>query len=610
MHYFTGKIRLKQVFLSYIINTFISLMLTLPLLFKAVNDAGLPLFYSLLMFFSNALWLNLIVSLVPIIFSLPFFPEKLFKLFTIIAFTFLQGFIIADVKIFNYFKFHINAIVINFLTTEGAGDSLKLGTTTILFFVFMILILILIQLFILKNKIIDAKKIPFKLILVFISIIFLDKFVYAYSDIKNKTEVLSIARFFPFYQKFTAERFLTKYFGLKPVPKDNFNIKVSGKILNYPLSELKGEKIKRYNIIFIVADGFRYDMLTPDITPNLYQFGKENIILENHFSGGNGTRFGIFTLLYGLYGNLWHAFLDSRQSPVFLDTLQKLDYDFSILSSTRLSYPEFRSTAFVKLQEYIFDTHTEIFAYKRDRIITDKFKEFLDKNEKPFFGFIFYNSSHQFYQYPPEFEKFKPVITGDLNYMKKMDSETMIRLKNRYKNSLYYIDSLIKEVIETLKKKNKLDNTIILITGDHGEEFNENGFFSHTSSFDDYQIKTVALMHIPGIKKRTITNITSHIDIVPTILSFMGYNTPPKEYSHGKNMLSENQNEYTFSFNWYDGSIVTKDYRIVIPLTTEKTRLIEVYTAKDYKKIEGKEIIKAYNKAMIELSEGLGRFLR
>lgn len=610
MNYFTGKIRLKQVFLSYIINIFISLMLTLPLLFKAINDAGLPLFYSLLMFFSNALWLNLIVSLLPIIFSLPFFPEKLFKLFTIIAFTFLQGFIIADVKIFNYFKFHINAIVINFLTTEGAGDSLKLGTTTILFFVFMILILILIQLFILKNEIIDAKKIPFKLILVFISIIFLDKFVYAYSDIKNKTEVLSIARFFPFYQKFTAERFLTKYLGFKPVPKDNFNIKVSGKILNYPLSELKGEKIKRYNIIFIVADGFRYDMLTPDITPNIYQFGKENIILENHFSGGNGTRFGIFTLLYGLYGNLWHAFLDSRQSPVFLDTLQKLDYDFSILSSTRLSYPEFRSTAFVKLQEYIFDTHTEIFAYKRDRIITDKFKEFLDKNEKPFFGFIFYNSSHQFYQYPPEFEKFNPVITGDLNYMKKMDSETMIRLKNRYKNSLYYIDSLVKEVIDKLKAKNKLDNTIILFTGDHGEEFNENGFFSHTSSFDDYQIKTVAIMHIPGIKKRTITNITSHIDIVPTILSLMGYNTPPKEYSHGKNMLSEIQNEYTFSFNWYDGSIVTKEYRIVIPLTTEKTRLIEVYTAKDYKKIDGKEIIKAYNKAMIELSEGLGRFLR
>lgn len=610
MDYFTGKSRLKQVFLAFIVNTIISMVITLPLFTKAINDANLPFIYSFIMFFSNAIWLNIIISLSPIFFSLTFIPEWLFKFFTIVSFTFIQSFLVADVKIFNYFKFHINAIVINFLTTEGAGDSLKLGTSTILFFTVIIFIIILIQIFILKNKIIDANKIPKKLILIFLLIFVFDKFVYAYSDLKNKTEVLSIARFFPFYQKFTAERFLTKYLGFKPVPKDNISLELKGKILNYPLSELKGEKIKKYNILFIVADGFRSDMLNPEVTPNLYRFGKENIILENHFSGGNGTRFGIFTLIYGLYGNLWHPFLDSRQSPVFLDTLQKLNYDFTILSSTRLSYPEFRSTAFVRLQEHIFDTHTEFFAFKRDRIITDKFKDFLNKTQKPFFGFIFYNSSHQFYQYPLEFEKFKPVITGDLNYMKNMDSETIEKLRNRYKNSLYYIDSLIKEIIEALKEKNKLDDTIVFITGDHGEEFNENGFFSHTSAFDDYQIKTAAVMHMPGLRNKVITELTNHIDIVPTILNFMGYDTHPREYSHGNNILSTIHKDYTFSFNWYDGSIVTKDYRIVIPLTTEKTRMIEVFNASNYKKIENKEIIRTYNKAIIELTEGLGRFLK
>lgn len=610
MDYFTGKSRLKQVFLAFIVNTIISMVITLPLFTKAINDANLPFIYSFIMFFSNAIWLNIIISSLPIFFSLTFIPEWLFKFFTIVSFTFIQTFLVADVKIFNYFKFHINAIVINFLTTEGAGDSLKLGTSTILFFTVIIFIIILIQIFILKNKIIDANRILKKLIFIFLLIFVFDKFLYAYSDLKNKTEVLSIARFFPFYQKFTAERFLTKYLGFKPVPKDNISLELKGKFLNYPLSELKGEKIKKYNILFIVADGFRSDMLNPEITPNLYRFGKENIILENHFSGGNGTRFGIFTLIYGLYGNIWHPFLDSRQSPVFLDTLQKLNYDFTILSSTRLSYPEFRSTAFVRLQEHIFDNHTELFAFKRDRIITDKFKDFLNKTQKPFFGFIFYNSSHQFYQYPLEFEKFKPVITGDLNYMKNMDSETIEKLRNRYKNSLYYIDSLIKEIIEALKEKNKLDDTIVFITGDHGEEFNENGFFSHTSAFDDYQIKTAAVMHMPGLRNKVITELTNHIDIVPTILNFMGYDTHPREYSHGNNILSTNHKDYTFSFNWYDGSIVTKEYRIVIPLTTEKTRMIEVFNASNYQKIENKEIIRTYNKAIIELTEGLGRFLK
>ncbi|MCX7770281.1 MAG: sulfatase-like hydrolase/transferase [Proteobacteria bacterium] len=609
MHYFTGKNRLKQVFLAYLANTIISMIIMLPLLLKAVNDAELPFINSFIMFFSNALWLNLIAILIPLLLCLKLFPERIFKLFTILSFSLLQAFLIADVKVFSYFKFHINAIVINFLTTEGAEDSLKLGTSTIILYLTIITLIILTQTFIIKNKLINSIRIPKKFILILISVIFLDKLLYAYADLKNRTDILSSARFFPFYQKFTAERFLTKL-GVKPVKKDNISLNLKGKILNYPRSEIKCENLKKYNILFIVADGFRFDMLNPEVTPNLYNFGKENIILENHFSGGNGTRFGIFTLLYGLYGNLWHAFLDSRQSPVFLDILQKYGYDFSILSSTRLSYPEFRSTAFIKLQDYIFDTHTEPFSFKRDRIITDKLIDFLKKTEKPFFSFIFYNSSHQFYQYPLEYEKFKPVLTGDLNYMKNMTPETIEKLKNRYKNSLYYIDSLIKEILDFLKNKGKLEDTIILITGDHGEEFNENGFFSHTSAFNDYQIRTATVMHTPGLGRKRLTNITSHIDLVPTILSYMGCKTPISEYSHGKNIFSENSKDYTFSFNWYDGSIVTKDYRIVIPLTTEKTRLIEIYKSDDYKKIEDKEIIKRYNNAMSELTEGLGRFLK
>ncbi len=610
MHYFTGKKRLKQVFLAYILNTLISLIITIPLFTKAVFDAKLPVTYSFLLFISNALWLNLLASLIPLLLSLYFIPEKIFKIFIILSFTLLQAFLVADVKIYSYFKFHINAIVINFLTTEGAGDSLKLGISTILLFSLIIMIIIIVQIFILRNKIINAQKIPSRIIIILLAVIILDKFTYACADIKNRTEILSIARFYPFYQKFTAERFLTKYLGIKPSPKESINLNITGKNLNYPLKELKFEKIKKYNILFIVVDGFRFDMLSSKVTPYLYQFGKENIILENHYSGGNGTRFGIFSLIYGLYGNLWHVFLDSRQSPVLLDYLQRFDYDFTILSSTKLSYPEFRSTAFVKLQEYIYDTHTEPLSYKRDKIITNKFKEFLNSAKKPFFGFIFYNSSHQFYQYPPEFEKFKPVLTGNINYMKNLNSETMEKLKNRYKNSLNYIDFLIKEIIEYLKSKKMLDNTIIFITGDHGEEFRETGFFSHTSAFNDYQIKTPGIMHIPKIKNKKISKITNHIDIVPTLFSLMGCQNPPSDYSNGNDIFSEYNKDYTFSFNWYEGSIVTKDYRVVIPLKTEKIKMIEVFRANDYKQIDGKEIIKLYNKQILEMAEGLGRFLR
>lgn len=610
MNYFTEKTRLKQVFLCFSTNIFLSLIITLPLFIKAVNDSELPFLSTFLIYLSNSFWLNLLISVISIILSYILINENIFKAITIILFTFLQAFLIADVKIFSFFKFHINAIVLNFLFTEGASDSLKLGNSTLIFYGFIVFIIALIQWYLLSKISLKLKKMPFKTILIFLIIFFADKITFAYADLKNKTEILSASRFFPLYQKFTAERILTKYFGIKPETKINANFSSKGTTLNYPLKQLTCENPKKYNILFIVADGFRYDMLNEDVMPNLFNFAKENILFENHFSGGNGTRFGIFTLIYGLYGNLWHNFLSARQSPVLLDTLQNLNYDFTILSSTRLSYPEFRSTAFIKLQDYIFDTHTEPLAYKRDKILVNKFKEFIAKNNKPFFGFIFFNSSHQFYQYPIEFEKFKPVLTGDINYMKNMTPEIVEKLKNRYKNSLYYIDSLIKEVIDILKKEKKLENTIIIITGDHGEEFNENGFFSHTSAFDDYQIKTAMVMHIPNKKKQKIDWITSHIDIAPTILNLIGCKTEPNYYSNGNNIFDNQRKNYTFSFNWYDGAVVTKDYRIVIPLTTEKTKLIEIKRASDYKNVENKELLKSYNNALLELSMGLGKFLK
>ncbi len=68
----------------------------------------------------------------------------------------------------------------------------------------------------------------------------------------------------------------------------------------------------------------------------------------------------------------------------------------------------------------------------------------------------------------------------------------------------------LEKFILSLKKSGMLEKTIVLITGDHGEEFYENGFLGHTSSFDDYQTKTVFVLHYPGIKNQTINRITSH----------------------------------------------------------------------------------------------------
>ncbi len=128
--------------------------------------------------------------------------------------------------------------------------------------------------------------------------------------------------------------------------------------LRYPLKELAFDpsRNRNYNVIVIALEGVRFDNLNRDIMPNTWSFGQQNIVYNNHYSGGNGTRFGLFSLFYGINGTYWHNFLAQRRSPLLIDSLIDRGYDFKILSSTRLTFPEFRKTAFIRIPEYIEDT--------------------------------------------------------------------------------------------------------------------------------------------------------------------------------------------------------------------------------------------------------------
>ena len=57
------------------------------------------------------------------------------------------------------------------------------------------------------------------------------------------------------------------------------------------------------------------------------------------------------------------------------------------------------------------------------------------------------------------------------------------RLWNRYLNAASYVDSIIGEFIGELKRRNLYDGSVLIVTGDHGEEFGESGRFLHNSLF-------------------------------------------------------------------------------------------------------------------------------
>jgi membrane-anchored protein YejM (alkaline phosphatase superfamily) len=536
----------------------------------------------------------------------------------------LQIILLIDTKIYTIFHYHINPLVLNIITTEGASDSIVLGRDTIATFsallLFILLLETLINLYFVnfskktgQEKLLFFRKSFMVALLTGLCLIAVEKGMYAYADLVNDTTITKNAKLYPLYQPLTIKRFALKFLHMNVTREENFKVPSENTILKYPKEKLIFDpaKDKRYNIIIIAVEGLRFDNLNKETMPNVWDFGQKNIIYNDHYSGGNGSRFGLFSLLYGIEGTYWHTFLGRRVSPVLIDTLLEKGYDFRILSSTALTFPEFRSTAFVRVPEYIEDTFKTNDNVERDRIMTNRFVDYLStrKDEKPFFAFLFYNASHQPYNYPVEFEKFQPVLKEELNYFKNAGRDKIDMLRNRYRNAVYFDDALIGKIFHTLREQRLLDRSIVVITGDHGEEFFENGYFGHTSSFDDYQTKTVFVLHHPKTEHHTVERITSHLDLVPTVMESLGCTSPVENYSQGVSLLGNAKRPYIISANWDNASIIGDEVKIIFSTELYRMGTLEVRRKTDYALVENqKEIIRQKRNILFNVSRGMSEF--
>ncbi len=220
--------------------------------------------------------------------------------------------------------------------------------------------------------------------------------------------------------------------------------------------------------------------------------------------------------------------------------------------------PEFDQTVFSQIPNLRLKSNAQS-ASQRDQEITDEWLKFTRVNKKnKFFGFLFYDSVHNYdvpAGYPIKFEPYLDVI----NYFLLNNEYDPTAFFNRYKTSLNYVDSLIKNVIEDLKQNRLLDKTIILITSDHGEEFNDNkqNYWGHNSNFSKAQTQVPLIIHWPNSIRKDLnySHRTSHYDISATLLSELASCSGEEilKLSTGKNLFSKQPSKYIIqgtSGNW------------------------------------------------------------
>jgi arylsulfatase A-like enzyme len=305
-------------------------------------------------------------------------------------------------------------------------------------------------------------------------------------------------------------------------------------------------------IILISLDTLRADHLgvygyRHETSPSIDAFARESIVFERAVVQAPWTLPSHMSIMTSLY-------------PSSHGVLNKYNHlaDEHVTLAELLREGGYQTAAFADgaVMKGIFGFNQGFDIYDSDSrigiaLILPKVKKWIDENKsKPFFLFIHCYDIHAPYNPPPPYAS----IFHDFTYRGRLfpDAKTLgAAAKNRlkvndedlrhivahYDGGIRYVDAKIGEFLSYLQETGLKDQTLIIITSDHGEEFKEHGSFLHWRLYFKPNLHVPLIMRIPNHPKEEvrINELVQSIDILPTILDIAGL--PPHQRAQGRSLL-------------------------------------------------------------------------
>ncbi len=314
---------------------------------------------------------------------------------------------------------------------------------------------------------------------------------------------------------------------------------------------------KGVNVVWFLIDALRADHLgcygyEKDTSPFIDRFARESVLFKNAMSQESYTQASVPSYFTSTYPTVHQVLYDNPE----IDTLAD---EFTTIAEV-LSAEGYTTAAFVfnphLKAKYGFGQGFDIYddnapgwpenvplyeRFETARKLHEKTAQFLTENKRrPLFLYLHYRDVHTPYVPPPPFHStFLP--TGekariDLLYPKGNKHKPISMRKNlalhisQYDGEIRYTDAYIEQTVALLSQNGvNRENTIFIITSDHGEEFydehpGDKGGKSHGRTLYREQIHVPLIIAVPGLEpaKRIIESPVELVDIVPTILDHVG----------------------------------------------------------------------------------------
>ena len=465
--------------------------------------------------------------------------------------TFFIYFLFMDSTVFGIFKFHINLFWVEYALKDYDSLGVPRSTLAVILAILPGIAAVEAGIFLLATRLVTLKRLVWTVPPLVLSAFVVSQTVHALTYHRNNQQITSLTPYFPAYKPVTAYRSIRKYGDFLPLDyfgpqKDDAGYEATS--ILYPLSELRFDGVpggRPLNIIVLLLESWRYDAFDEKTTPNLFAFGCNCSVFMNHLSSGNQTTCGLFGLFYGLHPTYWSAVKANSVSidnPILIDVMKEHGYAFGIFAKSNFERHKIKETMFNGIE--IHETFSGLTIPEKDRDLTNQVLKFMEENARDrtaFLALAFFKSSHAPFHYPREHAIFGDTRNLGLAQTKNTDPEPFL---NDYRNSVHYVDALVGEILDKLKTLGVLDQTVVVITTDHGESFNEQGsnYWGHGSNYTQHQLRVPFILHAPGRPPLRVERRTCHIDLPPTLLhDYFGCTSDISAYSSGRNLFDESQ---------------------------------------------------------------------
>lgn len=305
----------------------------------------------------------------------------------------------------------------------------------------------------------------------------------------------------------------------------------------------------RRGIVFVSIDTLRRDHVglygyPSPTTPRLDALGREGTVFDDAVSVSSWTLPAHFTMMTSV-DPAAHGATDSKHRFNHrVPTLARVLRDRGFVTHAITSH------LYVS-REYGFDDGFDGLDYAYDRKgkdVADRALLFLDAvDERPFFLFLHLYDPHWHYDPPKDLlrifepELYTGAITGNWWKLKFWTKETtrhedLAHIKALYDGEIRYADGQVGRVLDRLAERGLHEDTLVVLTSDHGEEFLEHGAWEHQRTLYEEQLRIPLVLRGPGIPAgRREPAQVNHLDLAPTILDWAGL--PPLPTQRGRSLL-------------------------------------------------------------------------